>query len=382
MAELWSLAATGEAVETLEWRTDVLRSREGEQRVALRRWPRETLALRHRLDNMALGRAAEVARAGFGVPMILPLWHMAQTPAAAVARGDTSLPLDTALADFRAGGGVAVAVDGGPAALAEIASVDPGALILTAPLDAQLPAGPVAPGRVAVMPAREAVLAAPMDVARRRASDTMASTRWILRGTADPAPWDGPMLAQMPIVDAPSVMRRPLASSLSRAVEYVDNGAGAVAVEPVRDVFERGETITLRAQGAAERWALRRRLWAFRGRQARFWLPSWGREVRSIADISLFSELLRIQPVGPLQAMIGRGLALEVPGGPVFRAIVDAFVGAQGEDTLRMDERIGGFPAGLVAHLMVRSRSDADRFEIRHGRVASEVSFPVVEVAQ
>ena len=87
-------------------------------------------------------------------------------------------------------------------------------------------------------------------------------------------------LSRSPVQTDPSLTRAPLTASLRRAVEYVDNGFGPVVIEPLRDVFERGETITLKAQGACREDGLRRWLWSLRGRQASFWLPTWGRELQ------------------------------------------------------------------------------------------------------
>ncbi len=62
---LWPFPAAQEITEVLEWRTDVLTSRAGEQRIALRPRPREIVTFRHRLDALGMARAAELARAGF-----------------------------------------------------------------------------------------------------------------------------------------------------------------------------------------------------------------------------------------------------------------------------------------------------------------------------
>ena len=89
-----------------------------------------------------------------------------------------------------------------------------------------------------------------------------------------------------PVQTNPSLIRRSLTASLCRTVEYVDNGFGHVMVEPMREVFERGESITLKAQGPTARHAMRRWLWSPRGRQASFWLPTWGSELQLRAGMT------------------------------------------------------------------------------------------------
>src|SRR5690606_36251837 len=117
-----------------------------------------------------------------------------------------------------------------------------------------------------------------------------------------------------PVQTDPGLIRSPITASLRRAVEYVDTGFGPAVVEPLRDLFERGEAITLKAQGAAERWALRRWLWSLRGRQASFWLPSWGRELQLRAAMTAGSTLMRVVPVAELAAYVGRAILMEMPG--------------------------------------------------------------------
>ena len=53
---LWPFPATQEITEVLEWRNDILTSRAGEQRIALRPRPREIVTFRHRLDALGMAR--------------------------------------------------------------------------------------------------------------------------------------------------------------------------------------------------------------------------------------------------------------------------------------------------------------------------------------
>ena len=161
-----------------------------------------------------------------------------------------------------------------------IASVQPDRLILADPLGLPLPGMSVAARRIAVTPVRAGVLTSAVEVARRRQGDGTVTASFLLRDAPDLAAPILPTYLGRPVQTDPSLVRRPLTASLRRAVEYVDNGFGPVAVEPMRDVFERGEAITLKARGPSARHALRRWLWSLRGRQASFWLPSWGHELQ------------------------------------------------------------------------------------------------------
>ena len=148
----------------------------------------------------------------------------------------------------------------------------------------------------------------------------------------------------------------------------------------MRDVFERGETLTLKARGPAERHALRRWLWSLRGRQARFWLPTWGHELQLTAPMTAGSVLMRVAPVAKLEAYVGRAILVEMPGALRCRTIVDAVT--EGSDhRLTLSSYLGApVPLETKVHFLTLVRADADRVEIQHGAVASEVTLPVLEV--
>jgi hypothetical protein len=378
---LWPFPAAQEITEVLEWRTDVLPSRAGEQRIALRPRPREIVTLRHRLDALGMARAAELARAGFAGEWLVPLWHMAVQPDAELLQGATEILLDTGLSDFQTGDMAAIAVDGHEAAAVTIASVQADRLIPTDPLVLQLPDMIVAARRITVAPIRAGVLTAAVEVTRRRQSDGTVTASFLLRNAPDLAAPVLPAYFGRPVQTDPSVVRRPLSASLRRAVEYVDNGFGPVVVEPMRDVFERSETIMLKAKGPTTRQLLRRWLWSLRGRQASFWLPTWGRELQLRAAMTSGSVLMRVAPIAPLAAYVGRPIMLEMPGALRFRTI-NAAIEDGPDHRLTLSSNLGEqVPLTTKVHFLTAMRADADRVEIQHGAVASEVTLPVIEVS-
>lgn len=375
---LWPFPASGEIVEVLEWRTDVLQARSAEQRIALRPRPRTLVTLRHRLDALGLARAAALALAGFVGPWDVPLWQQAVQPASALQPGDGAILIDGSTAAFTGADHAALAIDGGPATQLALAAVEPDRLVLAGSLE--LPDATVAAARATVLPVRTGQLATAVDVSRRRQGDGTVTTTFLLQDSHQLPDPELPSYLGRPVLTDPSVLRQPLAASLRQAVAYVDNGFGPVVLEPLRDLVEHRETITLRAQGPAARARLLGWLHSLRGRQASFWLPSWGRELQPTTAASAGANLLRVAPVGSVDDWLGRAIALELPGGLAFHGIVAAFAVA-GEHHLTLS---GSLAAAITSttpiHLMTLVRADADRIEVRHGAVASEVSLPVVEV--
>jgi hypothetical protein len=92
------------------------------------------------------------------------------------------------------------------------------------------------------------------------------------------------------------------------------------------------------------------------------------------------SVLMRIAPIAAPNSYIGRRILLEMPGALRFRTITAAI--EDGPDhRLTLSSNLGEtVTMGTKAHFLTAMRSDADRVEIQHGPVASEVTLPVVEV--
>ena len=178
MADLWPFAAYGTATEVLEWRTDVLQSEAGEQRLSLRSVPIEILTLRHRLDGPGLAEAAALARRGMAGDWVVPLWMMAEQRGASLSAADMSVPGSATYADYRAPGYAVVASNGGTAHLLEVAAVRADGVDLAAPAGVDL-------ARPIVAPARRARLLAPLEIERRHAALGFVTARFLLHDSAD-----------------------------------------------------------------------------------------------------------------------------------------------------------------------------------------------------
>lgn len=379
---LWPFAPAQQVAEVLEWSTDVLQAESAEQRIGLRPVPRETLTLTHRLDALGMAQAGYLARLGYVGDWLVPLWHQARQPTAALTQGATEIPIDTTCSDFRAGDRVAIAADGGAAAVATISAVADDSLTLSAALALQLPAVITARGRLLVAPVRAAILSAEVSVSRKRQSDGVATAGFLLRDAPALDAPDQTLYLGRPVLTDPTILRGDLASSMSRTVEYVDNGFGPVVVEPVNTWFVRSETLTRKAQGPVARWALRRWLYALEGRRLSFWLPTWGRDLQLRAAVTATATSLTVAPLGPVAGYVGRKIVAETSAGLAF-ATITAAVESGLDHVLTLGAAFGtALPVGAPIHFMSAVRADADRFEIAHGLVASEVNIPFIEVPE
>lgn len=92
------------------------------------------------------------------------------------------------------------------------------------------------------------------------------------------------------------------------------------------------------------------------------------------------SVLMRVAPVAAVEAYVGHRIMLEMPGALRFRTITAATTDGS-HHRLSLSSNLGEpAPTATKVHFLTPVRADADRVEIQHRAVASEMTMPVVEV--
>ena len=177
----------------------------------------------------------------------------------------------------------------------------------------------------------------------------------------------------------PSLLRQPLAETLSQSIELVDSGLGPVVFEPLRDLIARGSILTLKDMGQDATWSRRRWLHRLRGRARAFWLPTWGREL-VLQQVGTAGDAFVIVAAGLDPAdWIGQQVLLDLPGAPLFREITGANFDPLGL-RLTIDLLDRDVPITTRGHLMTLMRLDTDRIELEHRPGGTEISLTTIEV--
>ena len=92
------------------------------------------------------------------------------------------------------------------------------------------------------------------------------------------------------------------------------------------------------------------------------------------------STQMRVAPIAPLAAYVGRKIMIEMPGALRFRTITAAVEDGL-DHRLTLSSSLGEPVAmGTKVHFLTAVRADADRVEIKHRALVSEVTLSVVEV--
>lgn len=143
---LWPFIPQREFTESLEWLTDVIRCKGGEQRFALRTVPRAGYLFNYLMDQRQFSLGKSYARAMTAEEVLLPLWGEL-TYLGGVAMGSVSLAFDTRFAHYALGGLIVVWDSEEHWEIREVATLTTGGLTFALPLEKNYVAALVAPLR-------------------------------------------------------------------------------------------------------------------------------------------------------------------------------------------------------------------------------------------
>lgn len=377
---LWPFVPLNETIEVLEWKTDVLRARSGEQRQRLRERPRRQWHFRHRADaDMQSSMRALVRGAtSFEVPDWTQVLY-----AGSIASG-SSVAVNFTTTGLGLAAGQQVVLWAGILAneVCTIESVSPTGIVLEFVATARSATLYRVDGAHAAVALGFDRPAGPLQTAgitfEAAAVEQYAATTY--------AQYRGHDVLPLPaVVGAGSV-----AESLGWPVDGFDNASGLPVTTKQRDLADEKFTMRWHAIQPAAVAAQRAWICSRYGRWLAFWLPSWQRDFTVAADITAVSTTLRVfAPQGT--TALGHtafDIEIQIPAAVHYRRVTGASAGpaVSGRPTLdlTLDSALGTAIAaaafGRLSYLRC-VRFDADRIEFLHrAREGIAVSVPCIEV--
>lgn len=379
--EPWPFRPLVGASDTLESLSEVMPSYTQEQRLALRRAPRQNPRYTVRLDPAGFSRAKDFAKRRAFTQVSIPIWWEGIRLAGNVVSTDTEISIDTTFGDWRAGGRLIVWQDEDSFALALITAVDADKVTLLAPIGANFTTPTVAPVRVA----------RPLEgfgITRGKLSADVSARFQVEDNVKLEGDAGYPQYLSLDVLTEPTARVSEISETIIQAAEYEDNGFGLVAVERQRNYVDFGQSIAFLEEGAAAVW--RRRVWvhARNGKQKAFWLPSFNSDLKLMAPIGSADLVVTVKRAALLAGYVGRHVMIELKDGTrYFRQIVDAALSGA-NDQITLGSSLG---AGVVAAQIlwfsylskVRFDSDAVTFNFPasgRGPLIATLSVPVTEV--
>lgn len=282
--------------ETIEFKTDVLRSYDGsEQRRALRVNPRRGFEY----DFHAVNRDAQRLESliwGWGYRnFTLPVWTDGTTVTADAPAGSTTLICDTTTKSFRPGDFAVVYQDSSTYEAVQVYAVDDTFIWTQYPLQFDWPAG------TRLYPAIVAHL--PQTIGLQRYTDTVVAGRATFTSSADETYANLPDAAAPVTYDGLEVImvqpdwKEPLSNEFTRETKVTDSGVGPVGyyvketypriVRPFRWLLRtRQEILDFRAFVAR-----------MRGQVKTCWIPSWHDDFHLAATVQATATSIKVEGI-------------------------------------------------------------------------------------
>ena len=372
--KLWPFIPESDMQETLEWRTEVLRSRNGEQRIALRFYPRTTLTMDYILESDEFFKSSLLVKNHSLEPFYLPFWKEG-THVGSLISADDTIPLDTTNKRFK---GKALLLDNDDSyQVVDISQINPNDLVLTEPL-----------GRpfinAFVVPLGDFKLTRPLEVKKGPEDYYEAKARFI---STDDYDFTGTVnypthLGEYVLTDRP-VTKSGVTDKFEREFSILDNETGNIWYTPDFDYPIATSQMSWINIHPDELYEIRRFLAYLKGKQGQFWVPSWNADFVLTQDILAADDFLVVKDNNIRDYLDSLHVAVVMKDGTFFFRKVTSIEFYIGFEKLMIDplgEDILASDVDRVCNLVLM-RSDADKINIKYRAAGgSEVKIPLMEV--
>lgn len=374
---LWPFMPQREFIESLEWKTDVIRCKGAEQRQALRAVPRSGYQFGLVLSPRQLGLAKLLARAAGAQEVLLPLWGEL-TNVSALSIDDTEILFDTRFAHYALGAPILIWQDEEHWEVRDVA-------VLTATGVSFAPGLEKSYTSPLVAPLRAVRFAQAMEVSRG-AMEYARGQVWFeaTEGTDLSGSLGYPVYLGHDVVIDRSFLISDISERFERESSEVDNGTGPVWVGPRYTYPIQTSVMAWDVLSREELWNLRLWLHSRRGKWRGFWFPSWNLDLEVAQPLAAADTTLTIKGIGYPALEGQRDIMVQTKAGARhFFRVLSASAGLLGQEVLTISGPLGvDLPISDIDFtcFMTFMRFDADRVEIKHRAArGARVAVPVME---
>jgi hypothetical protein len=376
---LWRWRPDLPLTERLEWNTKILGTRDSEQRVALRNYPRQILSFSFtkRAHEFA---AIKTASMEWNFRLWgLPIWFE-QVHLNSVVKDATSINFSTTAADFRSGGLAVLWESPDKLEAVEISSVRVNGIDIEHGVSQNYT-------NVFIMPLRLAYTTNGISISRPDNHYAIINAQFMVTDNADLADTIYDQYRDYDVLVDGDIIIGNINENISRPLITFDNGQGAVTYETGQDWTNFSRTLGKVTHGKDLRWAWRCWLHSRRGRQKAFWLPTWNNDLTIISDIGSSDLAIQIMTIGMTRfTALPVDIMISLHDGTVFyRRILDVST-ITNLEMIVIDSDLGREVSTTeiaICCFMNLVRLNSDNIEIMHEKpTRTRTSIPVMEVAE
>lgn len=383
--------------EALEFKTDVMESYNGsEQRVRVRNLARQLFEMNFvESRDQARSTMINTVMGHQGKFYAIPLWHFSRNLLQDAAINDTTIFVDTTFADFRSTTAeqeylVILYRDFNDFEIAQVAlgGVSSGQIDLERELQQNHNAL-----ETAVIPLQIMLAQDPVEWSLSPNGVIRANMKLIAEEVTDLSITDGELTIYrgLPVFTGFNFVDETLDEGVQAKYELFDTGSGIFDAIERRDVPEYRSQKGFETQTAEDSWDLRRLLYAMRGQQRTFWMPTWRNDFQVVDVINDTDVSMTVADAGHrrfigTQEPLSSIMILLPDGTQYFREITGMTAGGPGEEVIAFTPSLGVTlnPEDIyMVSYMYRARFGSDRIGIRHRfQDITRVRVPVIGVKQ
>ena len=364
--------------ETLEWKTDVIRTKAAEERIALRIAPRHTYDYDYVMDERQFSRAKLLSQDGEDV--YLPIWSEL-THIDSVSAGAVALTFDTEYAHYIVDGQAIIWSADDVFEIVTIDTLTVTGITWTGGLtDTHSPA--------IVMPIKTCKFTQALRAQRIAPLYSKTSVGFVTTETeivgAESTQEIPPMFDVL--LDCNVLISGAITESYLQEMDVLDYDTGDIWSDEAFRYPMRHSVMNWHNKDKAESWAVREWLHERRGQWKLFWLPSWNNDFEVVATIDADDQFITINDIGYADHVdiIRYAMITTNAGARHFFRILDANnTLSPGHETLYVGEVFGTtLTVSEIAQgsLLTLMRLSADRVEIKHNDAGqSFISVPLMD---
>lgn len=372
--KLWPFIPEINLKETLEWKTEVLRSVNGEQRIALRFFPRTTMDMQYILDPDEYFLSSLLTKNNSLDPFLLPFWREGVS-VGSLNGTETTLALDTTVRRFK---DKALLLDVNDSyVVVDILSITDTELTLTQPIGTSF-------SNAFVVPIGQFKIMGSLDVSKGAEDYYEARARFI---STEAYTYTGTIsypthLGEYVLIDKP-IANGSLKDKFEREVVQLDNGSGNIWYSPEFDYPIATTEMVWRNISPDELYSVRHFLSEMKGKQGQFWIPSWNPDFQVQQDISPTDDFIVVKDNEVRDLISDTHVAIVLKSGGYYFRKVTSIVFDSGFERLLVDPLGVTILASDIEMIctLTLMRSDSDVVKITHlPSGGSEIKIPLMEV--
>jgi len=375
---VWPYIPQHGVTEALEWKTDIIRAKAGEQRIALRDAPRQTLSYRYFMNDTEVSKARAISYGWAHRIYGVPVWTEC-TFIGAVEEGTNSLSVDTTNCDYRVGESVVVWEAYDKYEAVSVTAVTAGSLTLDVPLNLSYSGAYVAPMRYA----RSSGLGL------KRGPHHMIEADIDFQSTVNKDLSASMGLPQHQSIDVLTDTMHFLGAfdeRVERDITVIDNGIGTVFVDALYNETRENFTVSWAFTNRADLRRVKSWLHQLKGKWKTFWLPTKSIDLELNLDASSSSLSIDVKSINWELYYGTRAIQIVRKNGvKTFHSVTGGMTNGA-VDTLSLAASVGvNTLVTDVAYIsfMYLVRLDADRIEIAYeDNGYATIKIPVVEVVR